>query len=326
MTNPTILRETANDALQSISGEYLRHIHEGAEAHELTLAVIATRGGSILRESKPGTAKTLSTEVLGTAIGGTFGRVQGSYDKTASDIVGSSIAEKDEHGKETFRFLPGPVFSNMLLVDEVSRFSPKARDGMLQALAEGTVTDETNNTVYQLPRVRTVFATRNPLGGDRDDLDLATLDRFMVSSPMHKPNGADRLEILSKVFEDKEPPQQVVDLSEMHNIYAGVEAVTIPSEAKIYVVNIMEALDRNDRIDMAKSTVDYSSRPDIHMLRMARAIALIRGSGSIAIEHIDAVAAPVLRHRIGLTRGARIDQQVTPEEVIADSVNAAKVA
>ena len=278
---------------------------------ELSMAAILS-GGHALLVGVPGLAKTLLVETLGTVMGLDGKRVQFTPDLMPSDIVGSEVLEETDKGKRSFRFIPGPVFCQLLMADEINRASPRTQSALLQAMQERFVTIA--GVRHDLPKPFHVLATQNPIEQEGTyPLPEAQLDRFLFQIDVNFPDLATEKEILiattganTAAAKRAVTPKQLMDMQKL------VRQLPIGDK----VVDAILTLVRNAR-------PDQSSLPDIQkhvawgpgpragqaLMLTSRAKALIEGRLSPSIDDVLDLAGPVLRHRMALTFAARADGQ-----------------
>ncbi len=249
-------------------------------------------GGHVLFEDSPGVGKTLLAKALAASIGGTFGRIQGTPDLLPSDLTGVSYLDED---RRAWTFRPGPLFNNVVLVDELNRATPRTQSALLEAMAEGQVT--VDGTTYELPDPFLVLATQNPLTGDLGTFPLVggQRDRFAVSLSMGLPGREAELRILDGA--GGEPAlvglEPVADLEEWRRHRAGLDAVYVHPVVSTYALDLVD-LTRT----RTASRQPISTRAAKVLLRVARAHAVAAGRGFVIPDDVQAVAVAVLSHRI----------------------------
>jgi len=267
------------------------------EPLRLALAAILA-GGHVLFEDVPGLGKTLAARSLAQASGLGFRRLQCTPDLLPSDITGSYVYAPDAG---TFEFRPGPVFTGLLLADELNRTAPKTQSALLEAMAEGQVTVEGNS--FPLPRPFHLIATANPIEYEGTyALPEAQLDRFLVRLSVGYPDHAGEAQILqNRVTRRTEVATvaQVVDADELRAMQAGVEAVHVDPDVIRYCVDLAAAT----RSDLSVE-VGASPRGSQALMLVARAVAVIDGRDYITPDDVKRVAVPVLAHRLTLTPAA----------------------
>ncbi len=278
-------------------------------------------GGHVLLEGVPGLAKTLTISSICKSISLNFQRLQFTPDLLPTDLIGTMI-----FNPKTGEFAPkkGPIFTNIVLADEINRAPAKVQSALLEAMAEKQVTigDET----YLLERPFLVLATQNPLEQDGTyPLPEAQLDRFMFKILVDYPNKSDELEILNKMSTDEIPQiDSVITREELMRARKRVDAIYVDDKIKNYIVEMVMATRQPSEYGLSHIEnllkVGGSPRATINITRAARAHAFIRGRGYVTAEDVKAVAYNVLRHRLILTYEAEAED-VTTEDVIKEILN-----
>ena len=292
------------DALQPL----LRHLAEtviGAEEPAKMLLTALLADGHVLIEGAPGIGKTTLAHTLASSMDGTFKRVQFTPDLLPSDILGYNLYRS---GREEFEFIPGPVFANCLLADEINRTSPRVQSALLESMNEGMVTiDGVSRT---LPRPFMVIATRNDThAAGTFPLPEPQLDRFLLSIEMSLPNAERQAEILlsyaSRTGDEPPPPDCKLSPESVLALQAKAGQVPVSPAIAEYVTALCEALRQ-----LAGSDQSVSIRASLAILRAARAAALLESAAAVHPDHVQAVFPAVMRHRI-LT-----EQEIDPPELI----------
>jgi MoxR-like ATPase len=265
----------------------------------LTIAVIAR--GHVLLQGPPGLGKTLLSKSLAAALGGTFRRVQGTADLMPSDIIGVHIFDAAER---EFEFRPGPLFADVLLVDEINRASPKTQSALLEAMEERQVTVE--RKTYALSAHFLVIATQNP--GDFEGtypLPESQLDRFMLRIDMTYPQRADEQTILTQYAALSAPTanmSQVVSQPTLDEARAAVDTVHVAPELLGYILDLAQASRQH-----AHLTLGLSTRGALAALRAARIAAALRGGTFVAPDDVKDVLPTVISHRLVLAPEAMLE-------------------
>lgn len=309
MSNETYSSSTRifKDLLDEI-GKVVVGQHEAVE--QMMIAILCN--SHALVESNPGLAKTLTISTISKALDLKFNRIQCTPDLMPSDITGTYIIE-DVGGKKQFRFEPGPIFANIVLADEINRASPKTQSAMLEAMQEKQVT--VGNKTYLLDKPFFILATQNPIEMEGTyPLPEAQLDRFLLKILMTYPTFEDENEIVNRYTKNITPAvRSVVSKAEVLELQKLTRDVPIAEDIKIRAIKIVEAT-------RAKSdNIEYGASPraSIGIILAAKARALMRGRNFVSKEDIDAMAYPVLRHRVILTFEAE-RKGMTTDQVIAD--------
>jgi len=261
------------------------------QAVETVLAGLVA-DGHILIEDLPGLGKTLMARSFALALGLGFQRIQFTADLLPHDITGSEILDV---GKGTFTFRAGPLFTNVLLADEINRAPPKVQSALLEAMQEYQVTSE--RTTYALPRPFLVLATENPLELEGTyPLPEAQVDRFLLRLKVGYPDVEEERTILARRRERKDDridAPRVTDLATFRSLQLAVESVVIDPSVASYVVNLVRATREDPR-----SEVGASPRGSLALQKLARARALLAGRDYVVPDDVKALAEPALCHRI----------------------------
>ncbi len=275
--------------------------------HLATTALLA--GGHVLVEDVPGVGKTLLAKSLAETFGCTWNRVQFTPDLLPSDLIGVNVFEP-ENGKFTFH--PGPVFANILLADEVNRASPKTQSGLLECMEEQQVTVDA--TTFHLQRPFFVIATQNPVEHEGTyPLPESQLDRFLIKLTLGYPSRSAAIAMLDSQGKSSEPRASLLPISNPEEI---LQLIRIASQChtaallKEYVLDIVEATRKNENIALGASP-----RACIHLLRAAKATAVLQGRDYAVPDDIKFTTHAVLEHRLVLSPAARA-QGITPKTVL----------
>ncbi|MDR1799978.1 MAG: MoxR family ATPase [Bifidobacteriaceae bacterium] len=279
------------------------------ETLTLALATILA-GGHILFEDVPGVGKTLAARSLASSLGVDFARVQCTPDLLPGDITGSAVYNPQTR---QFEFRPGPVFTGLLLADEINRTAPKTQSALLEAMAERQVS--VDGVTRPLPAPFHVMATSNPVEYEGTyPLPEAQLDRFMVRLAAGYPTHDGEVKIvLRRVARRQEaaPVRRVTEAATLLAMQAGVEAVDVDPGVVGYCVDLAAATRDHPHLE-----VGASPRGSQNLLLMARAVAVLDGRDYVLPEDVKQVAVPVLAHRVVLTPTAWAND-MKPENLIA---------
>ncbi len=260
---------------------------------ELVLIGMLSRG-HILLEDFPGLAKTLIARSFAQVLGMRFHRIQFTPDLLPSDITGSSLYDQRE---AVFRFRKGPVFTNLLLGDEINRAPPKTQAALLEAMQEGQVSVDEQTYVLEQPFV--VIATENPIEYEGTyPLPEAQLDRFMLRAGIGYPQRDEEWEILRRRAErdtDEVLLEVIVDASELIEMQDSLELVHVSRPIGLYIVDLVAATRSHPDVE-----VGASPRGALALLKVARGHALMSGRDFITPEDVKAMAESVLAHRLTL--------------------------
>lgn len=266
------------------------------------LLITFLAGGHGLLEGVPGLAKTLMIRTLAEAVDLKFRRIQFTPDLMPSDIIGTEILEEDHStGKRFFKFNRGPIFSNIILADEINRTSPKTQSALLEAMQEFEVTY--GGVTHILERPFFILATQNPIEqAGTFPLPEAQLDRFLLYIKISYPTAEHERQILSSTTgSKKEKINKVIDGQQLLNAQKLVRDVHINEDLIDYVSRLVRAT-RPEQTDVkyVKDWVSWGSGPRAGqaMILTAKARAFVNGNFSVTLDDIKAVAMPVLRHRI----------------------------
>jgi MoxR-like ATPase len=279
----------------------------------------------VLLEGVPGLAKTLTIASIAKSISLGFQRIQFTPDLLPTDLIGTMIYDA-KTGE--FRTKKGPIFTNIVLADEINRAPAKVQSALLEAMAEKQVT--IGETTYKLEAPFLVLATQNPLEQEGTyPLPEAQMDRFMFKVMVRYPSKVDEMEILNRMATDQQPgitPQ--ISKEELMRARTCVDQIYIDEKLKSYIVEIVMASREPSNYGLAAIQsllqVGASPRATISLTRAAKAQAFIRGRGYVTADDIKAIAYHVLRHRLILTYEAEAENMTT-EDVIKEIMNQIEV-
>jgi len=275
-------------------------------------------GGHVLLVGVPGLAKTRLVETLGVVLGLTQKRVQFTPDLMPADILGSEVLEESESGRRSFRFIPGPVFCQLLMADEINRASPRTQAALLQAMQEHVVTVAGHD--HQLPRPFHVLATQNPIEQEGTyPLPEAQLDRFLLQVNVDYPDqAAERRMMIETTGSGIEPARPVMTASELIAAQALVRRIPVGDRVVDAILRLVRAgrpapAAGDDLTDL----IGWGPGPRASQALMlaVRVRALLQGRLAPSVEDVVALAPPVLRHRMALTFTARAEG-VTLDQII----------
>ena len=289
------------------------------EVIEQLFAAIFTRGHCLL-EGVPGLAKTLMVSSLAKILDVNFKRIQFTPDLMPSDITGTNVLEEDAHGKREFRFVEGPIFTNILLADEINRTPPKTQAALLQAMQEREITVGRNT--YQLPEPFFAIATQNPIEQEGTyPLPEAQLDRFMFNIKVGYPSAEEEEKILlTTTRSEKSEVSKVLSARAIMNIQKLVTSVAVSPFIVKYVVALVRATrpSNADSPEVIRELLDFGAGPRAgqFLIQAGKAIAAMDGRFSVAIEDIRKIAVPVLRHRLSTNFQAQAEGMTTDKIVL----------
>jgi MoxR-like ATPase len=286
------------------------------EAIRLSFVTLLCSGHS-LYEGVPGLAKTLLVRTLAATLGIRFGRIQCTPDLMPSDIIGTPILHQE---KGEFRFRPGPLFTDLLLVDEINRAPAKTQAALLEAMQERAAT--VDSISYALGEWFTVLATQNPIEQEGTyALPEAELDRFLFKIRVDYPTAEDEVRMVATHHGRLIPPAigSIASAEELGRVRAIVEATLARDEILQYSVNMARATRDHPAI-----AVGASPRAALWIVRAAKAVATLEGRGFVLPEDVQTVISPALRHRIVLEPGAEVDG-MGPDEAVAEVIRSVAV-
>ncbi len=285
------------------------------------IAMIA--GGNVLLEGVPGVGKTRLVRTLGRVFSLPFSRIQFTPDLMPADVTGTNIIVKDEHGNSTFQFQPGPVFSNIILADEINRATPKTQSALLEAMQEHTVTVMGVSRKMNEPFF--VLATQNPVEQDGTyPLPEAQMDRFMFKLVVPNPSLDELMNIVTmtqKTMEEVAEPacngEQLLKMRETAN------QIPVAQEVLRYAMTLCAAThaDSECAAETAKKYVRLGASPRAGqaLISAAKVKALMKGRFNVAYSDLNELAYPVLRHRMKLNFEA-VAEKVTADQIVAGIV------
>jgi MoxR-like ATPase len=282
-----------------------------SELHGLVLVAILSRG-HLLLEGVPGVGKTALVKALAQLLQLDFKRVQFTPDLMPGDILGTHILQETSEGHREMLFRPGPVFTNLLLADEINRASPKTQSALLEAMQERAVT--LLGTTRPLPEPFFVLASQNPIELEGTyPLPEAQLDRFLFKLVVSTVE-ADVLDRIISTRRHGEPPAPTWTLhgDELRQVFEIVDRIYLPRPVSRYIARLVAATHTRsaEAPPAVRSYVAHGASPRaaIAIAEAARAFALLAGRPTVGFEDVKAVASPVLNHRLILNYKARLDQ------------------
>ena len=309
-----ILSAKCND----LKAEIAKVIVGQEEVINQLLVTIFSRGHCLL-VGVPGLAKTLLVNTIAKTLGLSFNRIQFTPDLMPSDIIGSEILNKDR----VFEFIKGPVFSNIVLADEINRTPPKTQAALLEAMQEHSAT--VNGKIYRLPEPFFVLATQNPIEQEGTyPLPEAQLDRFMFMLWLDYPSFEEEVRVLKKTTTgNQEQVQQILSMEDIQTMQRLVQSIPVSDNVYEYAVRLVAKTRQNKGgSPLAKQYISWGAGPRAsqYLIIGAKCHAALRGKYSPDIEDVNAVAISVLRHRIVLNYAAQAEGY-TAETIIKDLIN-----
>jgi len=274
---------------RSLRDEVARAVVGGEEPLKLLTVTLLAEGHALI-EDVPGVGKTLLARAFARALGLGFGRVQGTPDLLPTDVTGSSVLAGAE-----FRFIPGPIFTNVLLVDEINRATPRTQSALLEAMQERQVS--VDGETRPIPAPFLVLATQNPIELEGTfALPEAQLDRFLVRIALGYPGENDERAIARRYREADEPleaVQTVLDPSALSGLRESARRVNVSDEVEGYAVRVVRATREHPDLQLGGSP-----RASVALYRASQALAFLDGRDFVLPDDVAALAAPVLTHRL----------------------------
>jgi MoxR-like ATPase len=300
----------ATELTRQLLGQLDRMLLGRPELHRLVFAAILSRG-HLLLEGVPGVGKTALVKALGQLLTLDFKRVQFTPDLMPSDILGTHILQEGPAGRDMV-FRPGPIFTHILLADEINRASPKTQSALLEAMQERNVT--LLGTTRELPEPFFVLASQNPIELEGTyPLPEAQLDRFLFKLHV-QPADADTLDRIISTRRHGEPPAPdwMLHSDDLRKLFAIMDRLFLPRPVARYIARLVAASHPNgtEAPEQVRTYVTHGASPRaaIALAESARAIALLNGRPTVGFEDVQAVAGPVMNHRLILNYKARLDQ------------------
>ena len=285
---------------------------------EQLFVAIFTRGHCLL-EGVPGLAKTLMVSTLARILDVEFKRIQFTPDLMPSDITGTNVLEEEDSGRRQFRFVEGPIFTNVLLADEINRTPPKTQAALLQAMQEREVS--AGMTTYSLPDPFFTIATQNPIEQEGTyPLPEAQLDRFMFNIKVGYPTAEEEEQILSiTTRNEKTEVNKVLSGRSIVNLQKLVSSVAVTEHIVKYVAHLVRATRPKDPSapPLVQELVEWGAGPRAgqFLINGGKALAAMEGRFSVGIEDVRKIAIPVLRHRISTNFQAQAEG-MSAEDII----------
>jgi len=312
------LTQFSSDRAQML--DQLRRVIVGqGEVVEQILAAIFTRGHCLL-VGVPGLAKTLMVSTISQVLSTQFKRIQFTPDLMPSDITGTTVLDELPDGKREFRFVRGPIFSNVVLADEINRTPPKTQAALLEAMQERQVT--AGQETMKLPEPFFVIATQNPIEQEGTyPLPEAQLDRFMFNIKVEYPTAEDeRLIVAMSARDDKPEIAKVLTGERIVAWQKLVRKIEVPGFVIEFIVKLVRATRPKDPTspDIIKRLVDWGAGPRAgqFLVRAGQAFAAMDGRPSVALDDIKKAAVPVLRHRVSANFQAQAEGKSSDDIIV----------
>ncbi len=315
-----------NTAVTKVKSELRKDlVGQDEVVDNIIVAIIA--GGNVLLEGVPGVGKTRLVRSLSKVLNLPFSRIQFTPDLMPSDVTGTEVMRKDENGSMKSEFRPGPIFANLVLADEINRATPKTQSAMLEVMQEHKVTVAGKS--YKMAEPFFVLATENPIEQDGTyPLPEAQMDRFMFKLMMNFPSDKELVDIVKMtqitMDETAETAMEGADILEMRQLAATVPVL---DEVLDYAVRLVSGThpELEKTSDTAKKYIKYGASPRAAqaLITCAKVRALMNGNFNVSYADIDALATPVLRHRIKINYAA-LNDRLTVDEVIGQLIKETK--
>lgn len=321
---PAAQWERLQETVAKIRSETARAIVGQDEIVEQLLTSLLCKGHCLL-VGVPGLAKTLLVSTLGRILGLKFQRIQFTPDLMPTDIVGSEILQNSAAGERSFQFIPGPIFANLILADEINRTPPKTQAALLEAMQEKQVT--VNGQTRRLEEPFIVFATQNPIEHEGTyPLPEAQLDRFFFQLNIGYPSIEQEAEIVRRTTgHSLDQPATLLDAPKVLELQEAAIDVPLPDSVIQTILKLVHSTrpDSEHATPDVKNYVSYGAGPRASqcLARAARALALLRGQSSASPDEVRAVALPVLRHRVIANYNAT-GEGITTDQILAKLVAA----
>lgn len=303
--------------LGRVVGEQVGRVIVGKAGQTRLVTTALLAGGHVLIDDVPGVAKTLLVRTFAAALGLSFTRLQCTADLLPSDVTGSSVFDQAE---ASFVFRPGPIFANVVLADEVNRATPRTQSAFLEAMEERGVT--VDGHTHRLPDPFFVLATQNPVElKGTFPLPEAQLDRFLLRLRMGYPTEDEETAMLSR-FRAGDPLAEVRAVCTPESLTAArlaARQVHVAADVAAYMVALARATRETPLLRLGASP-----RASLALLHAAQAWAALEGRDFVTPDDVQALAVPVLAHRLILSRDAAVERR-EPDEVLADVVTAVPV-
>ncbi len=306
--------EKASEKTQEIINE-IRKVIVGQEDVIEKVMIGILCDGNVLLESNPGMGKTKMIRTISDVMGLEFARIQNTPDLMPSDITGTQIIEEDSENTE-FKFQEGPIFSNIVLADEINRATPKTQSALLEAMQEKQVT--VGNDTYKLDTPFFLMATQNPLEQEGTyPLPEAQRDRFMMKLSLDYPSMDEEQEIVDRFTNDLDYSPKlntILSKKSLRKLQEFTIQIPVANDIRDEAIAIVKGTRENDNLKYGASP-----RGSINLIIAAKGHAVLNGRNHVSVKDIEEMAKPVLRHRIGLSFEAEkkgMDEDEVIQEII----------
>ena len=294
--------ETAVETLDAVKNEIAKAVFGQEQVIELALSAVLA-GGHALLIGAPGLAKTRLVEAMGTALGLNNNRIQFTPDLMPSDIIGSEVLDETAKGERSFRFVQGPVFTQLLMSDEINRASPRTQSALLRAMQEREVS--VAGVRHKLPAPFHVLATQNPIEQEGTyPLPEAQLDRFLLKIDVTYPDlDTERKILIETTGLEDSTPKAAIDADGLIGLQALVRKMPVGEKVLDAILKLIrEARPEQSTDDRVRRLVDWGPSPRAGQALMlaARSRALLRGRLAPSLEDVEALAEPALGHRMAM--------------------------
>jgi MoxR-like ATPase len=306
MSSQPIPANRAFDQVAALQANVERVIRGKAEVVQLCIAALLAKG-HILLEDVPGVGKTTLAHALARSVSLSFQRIQFTSDLLPADIVGVTIYNQDQ---QEFQFVSGPIFTNVLLADEINRATPKSQSALLEAMSEGMITIEKRR--LPLPDPFLVIATQNPTEHvGTYPLPESQLDRFLMKLTIGYPNSGDEKKLLRSggAQDALEHLQPVLEEQEVRDLQEQVAAIHVNESLVDYLMSIVHTSRTHSEVALGVST-----RGALTYFKVCQALAMVSGRDFVIPEDVKRLAGPVLSHRIVMKDRRLLRGDTSPEE------------
>jgi len=306
------IKEISMDIIGNVGKVIIGKVHQT----KLILAAMYSKG-HVLIEDIPGVGKTMLARAIAKSIDAVFRRVQATPDLLPSDIIGVSIYNPET---KKFEFRKGPIISNILLVDEINRATPKTQSALLESMGESQISVE--GISINLPSPFIVLATQNPIEFEGTfPLPEAQMDRFMINISLGYPSPNEEVQVLTSQKEKHpiESISSVTTIKEITSIQESLTKIYIEESLKHYIVDIVNRTRNHPSVFLGSSP-----RGSLSIFKMSQAIAAINGRDFVIPEDIKSVVMPCLRHRLILKPEAKL-KNIKPEDILSSILESVEV-